>query len=395
MIEKLKTHKKTVKEKGTIGKAITSSITTLSKIVGTIIEKKYEINPNGIIDSIKDSGKAIADVKLTKSDFNKMLPLENAVKQIKSVIQDLSKEKKIILIVDELDRCLPEYAIKVLERLHHVCNGMPVIQVIAYSGKALANSIAQIYGQKSDDEISEKAFAEHYLEKFVNLTLPLDYGTSKNNFDMLYEDLPKNYRPTFYESEKFLENFYKELLGKLPIRNRKQVFSTVKMFHELTLATNNFEDFVSTYELLCCEIIIVIDRIVLHAQKPFYPNLSLYQTHFTIAPNIEDKIRSSTTMRVDELKELIAHFTEEIKTQLINQTSSGYLNKMPTNSCSSLVILSLTNDIASLQIENNYSYLLARPIAYILHNNIKFLKQFRSLLFSISAPPHKNQNMLY
>ena len=258
MIEKLKTHKKTVKEKGTIGKAITSSITTLSKIVGTIIEKKYEINPNGIIDSIKDSGKAIADVKLTKSDFNKMLPLENAVKQIKSVIQDLSKEKKIILIVDELDRCLPEYAIKVLERLHHVCNGMPVIQVIAYSGKALANSIAQIYGQKSDDEISEKAFAEHYLEKFVNLTLPLDYGTSKNNFDMLYEDLPKNYRPTFYESEKFLENFYKELLGKLPIRNRKQVFSTVKMFHELTLATNNFEDFVSTYELLCCEIIIVI-----------------------------------------------------------------------------------------------------------------------------------------
>ena len=58
-----------------------------------------------------------------------MLPLENALKQIKDVITKISEELNIVLFVDELDRCLPEYAIKVLERLHHICNEMPIIQI--------------------------------------------------------------------------------------------------------------------------------------------------------------------------------------------------------------------------------------------------------------------------
>ena len=41
-----------------------------------------------------------------------------------------AKDKTIIFVVDELDRCLPEYSIKVLERLHHVFEKTSNIQVI-------------------------------------------------------------------------------------------------------------------------------------------------------------------------------------------------------------------------------------------------------------------------
>lgn len=64
-----------------------------------MLKKKYNINPNDVIDSIKDSGKAISDVKLTKSDFNNMLPLENALKQIKAVIIKLTSKCKIFLLL--------------------------------------------------------------------------------------------------------------------------------------------------------------------------------------------------------------------------------------------------------------------------------------------------------
>lgn len=85
IVETLKKQKQSLKEKEANSKIISSSISTLTKVASSIIEKKYNINPNEIIDSIKESGKAIIDVKLSKSDFNQILPLENALFQIKSI----------------------------------------------------------------------------------------------------------------------------------------------------------------------------------------------------------------------------------------------------------------------------------------------------------------------
>ena len=147
MIECLKKHKTNVKEKDSAKKVVTSSITALTKVAGTIIENKWKINPNDIVEAVKDSGKAIGNIKLTKSDFNNMLPLENALKQIKDVIAKLSKELHILLIVDELDRCLPEYAIKVLERLHHICNDLPVIQILAINKKIWQKAYVRFLGK--------------------------------------------------------------------------------------------------------------------------------------------------------------------------------------------------------------------------------------------------------
>ena len=236
IIENLKTCKKSINEKGAVGKIITSSISTLTKVVGGFVEKKCSINPNEIIDSIKDSGKAISDLKLTKSDFSNMLPLENALKQIKAVITKLSNEYKILFVVDELDRCLPEYAIKVMERLHHICNEMPVIQIIAYSGRAIANSVAQVYGGNISDEQSKKAYCSHFMEKFVKLVIPLNCGIPDMNISNMYEGIEKSFEPMFDGSEEYLVNFYMLFLRDIPIRNRKQVLETVKMIHELTIA---------------------------------------------------------------------------------------------------------------------------------------------------------------
>ena len=283
MIEKLKTHKKTVKEKGTIGKAITSSITTLSKIAGTIIEKKYEINPNGIIDSIKDSGKAIANVKLTKSDFNKMLPLENAVKQIKSVIQDLSKVKKIILVIDELDRCLPEYAIKVLERLHHICNEMPMIQILAINKKHLAESICKVFGKDyekfNNSTEGKNQFAESYLQKFVDLIIPLPNGKVDSRLEVL-NGLEKEFRPYIRSNnigrefikidDEFLGTFISALMDGVERRLQEKIFKQVALCHKLTLASGvEYKESQMTYTILIYEILSCISKFVFHSNKQF------------------------------------------------------------------------------------------------------------------------------
>ena len=382
IIENLKTCKKSINEKGAVGKIITSSISTLTKVVGGFVEKKYSINPNEIIDSIKDSGKAISDLKLTKSDFSNMLPLENALKQIKAVITKLSNEYKILFVVDELDRCLPEYAIKVMERLHHICNEMPVIQIIAYSGRAIANSVAQVYAGNISDEQSKKAYCSHFMEKFVKLVIPLNCGIPDMNISNMYEGIEKSFEPMFDGSEEYLVNFYMLFLRDIPIRNRKQVLETVKMIHELTIASNDFKNYSFTYELLCSEILIVIDRLLLHAQSPF--NINYTEEEKVLALNFlgDESSRYSEVIPINIFSAMI----KEICVPLCKEQEpmwKKYRYCVNADSCSAIVFL-IFADGKNIQITSEYSYLLCKPSAEIVTQSKEFLVKFYSFLYQFT-----------
>ena len=51
-------------------------------------------------------------------------------KDLKKVFDYFKKDQTVVIIVDELDRCLPSYAIKVLERIHHIFNELENVVVI-------------------------------------------------------------------------------------------------------------------------------------------------------------------------------------------------------------------------------------------------------------------------
>lgn len=276
MIERLKTYKKTIKEKGAIGKVIASSISTLTKVAGSFVEKKYNINPNDIIDSIKDSGKAISDVKLTKSDFNTMLPLENALKQIKSVVTKLSNECTSLFVVDELDRCIPEYAIKVLERLHHICNEMPVIQILAINKKNLAESICKVFGKTFSEKENiyawQELFADKYLQKFVDVVIPLPNGKLEKKLEIL-NGLETNFRPYIRKNileqelisldKNYLAYFISKLLDDVERRLQEKIFKQVLLCHKLTLQSGvEFKKEHMTYAILIYETISCICRYI-------------------------------------------------------------------------------------------------------------------------------------
>lgn len=253
MIESLKKQKTKVTEKGSAKKVVTSSITALTKVAGTVIEKKWQINPNDIFEAVKDSGKAIGDIKLTKSDFNNMLPLENALKQIKDVITKLSKELHIILVVDELDRCLPEYAIKVLERLHHICNEMPVFQILAINKKDLSFGIAKIFGF---DGLDKEKFADKYLQKFIQLSVTLNNGNITAEDDIL-NGIDEGFSEALAIDKPQLIEFYQKLMNGINPRTQEHICKQVSLVHKLTVLNGHEMEYYS-YGLLCCELMYCI-----------------------------------------------------------------------------------------------------------------------------------------
>ncbi|MDL5033326.1 P-loop NTPase fold protein [Pelomonas sp. APW6] len=74
-------------------------------------------------------------------------------------------EKPVVIFVDELDRCRPDFAVHAVERIKHFFDVPGIIFVLLVNRKQLAASVRGVYGDGVD--------AEAYLAKFVHLSLTL------------------------------------------------------------------------------------------------------------------------------------------------------------------------------------------------------------------------------
>lgn len=97
---------------------------------------------------------------------------KQAVHTYKELLIEYCEKDKIILLIDELDRCLPEYQIKALEVLHHFFDVPNLIVVIAMDKEQLKHSIKNIFGDSID--------IIGYLNKFITLEVELPQGNLEN-----------------------------------------------------------------------------------------------------------------------------------------------------------------------------------------------------------------------
>ncbi len=95
----------------------------------------------------------------------------DSIEQFRNSLIDLisvvaSQGKPLVFIVDELDRCNPHYAVKVLERIKHLFSVPNIVFVLSIDKKQLCNSICGYFG-------SERFNAEEYLKRFIDIEYKL------------------------------------------------------------------------------------------------------------------------------------------------------------------------------------------------------------------------------
>ena len=219
------------------------------------------------------------------------------------------------------------------------------------------------------------------MEKFVKLVLPLGCGISDTNINILYEGVEQSFVPTFDESADFLIYFHNLFLRDIPIRNRKNVLETVKMIHELTLATNDFKKMVCTYELLCSEIILVIDKVLLHAQTPLNIHFNEKGSMLSLTFDEYGIHRYGEILSLGDygrmLERICAPFN---KSQIPGWQKELY--QIQANSCAAIVLLILAHG-DNIQIISEYSYLLGKPSVDIVNQSKNFIVKFYELLYQL------------
>lgn len=279
----------------------------LLTLVSGIVKEVTKIDAEEIIKRKKGFFKRIKEnTKLSAKDINTLVPLQHTLQEVRNTLKRLSEKFHIILIVDELDRCLPEYAIKVLERLHHICNEIPVIQIITINKRHLADSVAKVFGKEYLHSLnmlkSIEQFSDFYLQKFINLTIPLPKGKLDNKLDVLngFERDYKLYirkdmaeRDFIIFDDDFLLSFIVELFNGVEKRTQEKIFSLVKLCHTLTIESGiTIEEERCTYAILIYEILSCVQKYVYHSNRQLivrHPyngsdkNLSLFffDSHFS------------------------------------------------------------------------------------------------------------------
>ncbi len=154
-----------------------------------------------------------------------------AVNTYKKLLIEYCEKNKIILLIDELDRCLPEYQIKTLEVLHHFFDIPNLIVVIAMDKSQLEHSIKNIFGESLD--------IIGYLNKFINYEVQLSQGTIEEYINPLLTkiEFPKNYKQDIFK--KTMYNILIHL--DLSLRDIQQAVSEIALIYNEKLSNNELQ----------------------------------------------------------------------------------------------------------------------------------------------------------
>ena len=97
--------------------------------------------------------------------LKEQIEAEKNLETLKACLKELAADKPIILFIDELDRCRPDYAVDMLEVIKHVFDVENVKVVLVTNTKQLRAAINHRYGVEVD--------AQKYLDKFLKYSFAL------------------------------------------------------------------------------------------------------------------------------------------------------------------------------------------------------------------------------
>lgn len=236
-----------LREKAKQGMAVAKPI--LVNIAKDFIKKKVGVDITDLITFFKDGAEAVEEVndKINDAnDYDKYYSFKKAISSAQAGIRTLSKDRTVVVIVDELDRCLPSYAIKVMERLHHLFAGLDNCAVILAVDKGQLNqTVQQIFGVDTD--------TTKYLKKFINFEVELDNGKIAGGFAEKYAEYFNLFDNSLICTELSLDRFFSALLAETDARTQERIMERIWTVHRIL-----FPEETKDYSFMCAEVMWVV-----------------------------------------------------------------------------------------------------------------------------------------
>ena len=132
------------------------SVAVGKQVIADVLEKKVGIDFEKAIDEVFAAKKDIKDFMMREipnlRQLNEQRESFTEFKKYLSAITAWMKDEKIklVIIIDELDRCKPTFAIQTLEIVKHIFDIENIVFLFAIDTKQLGYSISSVYGNDFD-----------------------------------------------------------------------------------------------------------------------------------------------------------------------------------------------------------------------------------------------------
>ena len=201
----------------TAGKIVLSMLPAVVEAIATKKRGKEAVDANkdgtkGTVDILEKEFQNYEEQKTSIAGFRKALT---------DFVSSCNSDKPLIFIVDELDRCNPTFAVKVLERIKHLFSIPNIVFVLSIDKKQLCNSIKGYYGSESLDAVN-------YLKRFIDIEYNLpepDYEKFCNYLYWAFDikvKLSRFFKDTDYFNE-YASALFKQ--NNLSLRQKEKVYS--------------------------------------------------------------------------------------------------------------------------------------------------------------------------
>lgn len=223
-------------------------------------------------------------MKAEDNSFDSLYGFKRALESTREGIQKIADRKAVLIIVDELDRCLPEYTIKVLERLHHIFTDLKnVIVIVSMDKTQIEHSIKEIYGEINVDT---------YLRKFISFKVNLDNGKA-GQYIKKYVAYTSMFEFLEGEEEK-VEKFFSDIMSGLDIRTQERIFNKAETTHKLICSDEIKDSSLMTFEILFLTIALrtKFNSVEWLISKSYHPNYesSIGKDYYNMMKEYEKRV---------------------------------------------------------------------------------------------------------
>ena len=192
-------------------------------ILGGINDTLKEKTGVDIKSVVKDTKNTIKETSQHKNEYNEYFSLDKELMELQKSLNEITKNYTVILLVDEIDRCLPQYSISVLERLHHLTEKIEnMITIIATDIEKLKNSVTSIYGDIPTNE---------YLKKYIDFSVRLDLGELNSKYNKVLGEYYDNFSKRFNETDEQIFEYVKIIFDGIDIRTVIRIVEKSQLIH--------------------------------------------------------------------------------------------------------------------------------------------------------------------
>lgn len=133
-------------------------------VVSHLLKQSADDLAEGLEDSLQDAADQAIDasVKALLKDHEEA---QKNLQALQTTLESIAKEAPIVIFIDELDRCRPDFAVQMLEVIKHTFNVEGLQFVLVTNTRQLKAAINHRYGHQVD--------AQRYLDKFLKFSFRL------------------------------------------------------------------------------------------------------------------------------------------------------------------------------------------------------------------------------